>query len=251
MKIVCEMAKDHDGSMTNAKEMIRTAAGQGVYAVKFQAYDLKDLNKKHKNYKRNKKCHLTLIQLEELKNYADSQDVKFWCSAFSRSQIEPLSEFTKVIKVPSTFLSWSDFISDCLLHFPSVHISTGFNTRDAVKHAMSVYNPSVLFKKAVFYHCISEYPASHELKLGRIKDLGMRAFSYHGDDIGVMTLANVLGAEWLELHYAQNYTHLRGIQTAMGYLRHTLYDNGKPSSEELKNFKFYKSEFLEAKKCLK
>jgi sialic acid synthase SpsE len=251
MKIVCEMAKDHGGSVHAAKEMIRDAAGQGVYAVKFQAYDLNDLNKKHTNYKRNKECHLTMEQLEELKDYADAQNVKFWCSVFSRSCIKPLSKFIKVVKVPSTFLSWDSFILDCLVHFPSVHISTGMHNRKFIKKCMSVYNPSVMFKKAIFYHCISEYPVTSGTKLDRIKDLGMKGFSYHGSDFAPICLAKVHGAEWLEVHYSAWMTRLKEIQKTLSFTNHLLYDDGKPSSEELKNLEFYKSEFKGLKKCLK
>jgi len=251
MKIVCEMAKDHGGSMTKAKEMIRDAAGQGVYAVKFQAYDLKDLNKKHANYKRNKDCHLTIDQLKELKDYANIQGVQWWCSVFSKAAIEPLSTFSTTVKVPSTFLLWSDFVSECLLRFPRVHISTGMHSREDVKKAIAMYSPSVLFEKAVFYHCISEYPTGMETKLNRIRGLGMKGFSYHGTDEGVAAVAAIMGAEWLEIHYSQWMHNIKNINKGLAISRHLMHDDGKPTSEELKNYKFYKSEFNGAKKCLK
>ena len=71
MKIVLELGKTHEGDMTFAKKMIDNAAELGVYAVKFQAYDLEDLDKRHKNYQRYKKSHLTIPQLRELKEYAN------------------------------------------------------------------------------------------------------------------------------------------------------------------------------------
>ena len=104
-ELIAECGKVHQGSIEKAKTMIRKAKDAGFDSVKAQSYSLLDLNPEHPNYKRNFKCWLSLKDLEDLADYAKDFGLKFYCSAFSTSVIEPLSKFTDRIKIPSTYVN--------------------------------------------------------------------------------------------------------------------------------------------------
>jgi sialic acid synthase SpsE len=245
MKVIIEAAKHHEGDMNKAKGIIADVARHGFWAVKFQAYDLDDLNPKHKNYERNKKCHLTLEQLFKLREYAHYHGIKFFCSAFSRSVIKTLSSFTNTIKVPSTFLKWDDFISDCINHFSTVFISTGFHSHSEIDDAFYKHHHD----KTVFMHCVSNYPTKGA-ELNKYPPR-MKGLSYHGQDLIPVVMAVAKGWEYLEVHYDTWEKRFGMLQEVISCAKHHLYSNGYPSQEELENYKFFKSEFKGLKKALK
>jgi len=245
MKVIIEAAKHHEGDMNKAKDIIADVARHGFWAVKFQSYDLDDLNPKHKNYERNKKSHLTMEQLLELRDYAHYHGLKFFCSAFSRSVIKPLRDLTNIIKVPSTFLKWDDFIFDCIKHFSTVFISTGFHSRSEIIEAQRKH----YHDKTVFMHCVSNYP-TEGAELNKSPCL-MNGLSYHGRELGAIIMAVAKGWEYLEVHYDQWKSRLDMLKEDIIDAKKHLYSNGCPSQEELENYKFFKSEFKGLKKALK
>ena len=248
MKVILEMAKTHEGDMTQAKQLIKEAAGLGVYAVKFQAYDLEDLNKKHGNYDRYKNCHLTLEQLNELKKFANFVGLEFWCSVFSRSLIKPLSMFTDTIKIPSTFFVYDDFVHDCIHYYDNVHISTGMHYTRVINNRLEEYRKNCI--NLVPYHCVSEYPTIFPC-LNRIKDIGARGFSYHGSNELTVLMAQAMGCEYLEIHYSDWETGLVDLMKRMRKMKPLFYSSGTPSAEENTNFEFYRSEYLDLEKHVK
>jgi sialic acid synthase SpsE len=201
-RFICEAAKEHNGSTEKARQIIKEAAELGFWAVKFQAYDLKDLNKNHKNYERYKKCYLGIEQLRELSIYARENKINFYCSCFSTSLVRPLSTFTNIIKVPSTYFGHGDFVRDCVFYFPSIHFSTGFHDTEHVHDLIESYNKMAPTREKIYYHCTSIYPTPNDKnRLSRIGNIGMKGFSYHGNDTNSILSTIVLGVEYVELHY--------------------------------------------------
>lgn len=194
MKVVLECGKAHGGNITLAKDMILRAKDAGADAVKFQCYDREDLIKKHPNYEKNLNAHLSLESLKLLSDYAESLGINFWCSAFSTSVLKPLSKFTSVIKVPSTYLTHKKFLDACVQLFKAVHISTGMHTIKEIKKVQELH-PDFLY-----YHCVSEYPCYYP-KLDRIETLDMDGCSYHGKNFFVPGIAMLKGASFLEIHF--------------------------------------------------
>lgn len=247
MKVIVEIAKTHGGDINFAKECIKNVANSGLKAVKFQAYDLKDLNKKHPNYERNKEAHLTIEQLAELAQYAWNLDLDFYCSAFSESVLPDLACISKEkIKVPSTFLTNTGFIRKCELLFDKVHLSTGMHTIEQVGSAIVklIYPGS-----AVIYNCVSEYPCASP-GLERIKTFkrfieGPVGLSYHGRDISVITAAFFAGYEYLEIHYSDWMMQLSGLYSVNRAVMDAKVLNfySGVSKKEEENFEFYRTEY--------
>ena len=81
--IVAEIASNWEGSVTIAKKLIKECKKVGANAVKFQVWRAADLyNKKHPNWKEIKKSELTFEKIKLLKDFADRNNIDFFCSLF-------------------------------------------------------------------------------------------------------------------------------------------------------------------------
>jgi sialic acid synthase SpsE len=260
-KIILEIAKNHNGEIKKAKRLIEEAASEQVYGVKFQAYDLNDLNRQHVNFDRYKRCHLTIDQLKELKDYADVYGLRFWCSAFTYSVIPELRDFTQTIKIPSTYFSKPRFVSSCIHHFNDVHISTGFHSSKYISKMKAPYrllagnksSASPCHQKLKFYQCTSMYPAQNRfLRLDRIKKLDMSGFSYHGKNKLPVLLAWFLGCEFIELHFGLEPSDINWSLGEIYNLNNKIdeaiemFEDNALSQNEYENYEFFAGEF----KCL-
>jgi sialic acid synthase SpsE len=250
MKVIIEIAKSHEGNIEKARDAISTAAFHGFWAVKFQSYDLDDLNKKHPNYERNKKCHLSIDQLEELKEYAQFMGINFFCSAFSLSVIEPLSEFTDIIKMPSTYFEWDEFYTRCAKRFGKVIISTGFQTRKKIiERHQSICTRIPKVVENIFFHCVSKYP-TRGAEMDRAPHF-IKGLSYHGTNLTPISIATAQKYQYIEVHYDQWKDKLKLLKSIIIDTKENLYSTNVPSAEELANYEFYKKEFNGLRKALK
>ena len=240
-KFICELGKAHEGKMDIAKKMILEAKEMDFYAVKAQAYNISEMSMSHKNFERYKQCHLTIKQLIKLKEYADELGIKFWCSVFSEELIEPLSKFTDVIKIPSTFYSDNNLLNSAMARFDECHVSTGFHDLDKLP-------PD---KNLVYYLCTSLYPTPNDmLRLERIPRFNLKGFSYHGNNPDAIAYAIMMGVEYVELHYTSGVPELwQWDMFNIKILRKRLEEyqemwEDKPiTKEEKKSLKFFKKEF--------
>jgi N,N'-diacetyllegionaminate synthase len=251
-KLIAELAKCHNGSVNRAKKLIDMAKDSKFDIIKMQAYNVGDLNKDHANYARNISCHLKLEELHELKEHANTLGMDFWCSAFSPSILPKLRDFTTCIKTPGTFFSHYDFISSCMVLFDEVHISTGFSTSTEIEKYKALYERNKRpGQKLNFYHCISKYPTPIEdMKMGRMSDLKLDSLSYHGINLFPITMAYILQAKFIELHFNDEplklwhwtpvrmrklYKELRKLEAIM---------QEKPVDQiEMNSFNFFRAEF--------
>jgi len=259
--ILCaEIAKAHNGDIDLAKKLIDDAYKAGFNAVKFQAYNIEDINKDNKNYDRYVRCHLSINKLKELKKYASSCNLDMYCSAFSYSLLDPLSEFTDKIKVPSTFFTVEYFVNKCLDSFREVHLSTGMQSFQTTMVFYSDYNSKTFFKNIktniVLYHCVSEYPTPPEhAKLNRLGGVHFQGYSDHTCGIEAMLMATIRGVKYIEKHFSTlpeskkwdaNIDEMKEYHDRANHYLSYFKDDGV-SEEELKNYNFYRTEFKDLK----
>jgi N-acetylneuraminate synthase len=253
--LIAELAKVHDGDFSKAEKLILNAKEAGFDAVKFQAYDLADIMPSHPNAERYKKCHLSLDQLSMLRDYSISLGMDCWCSIFSRGLVEPLSGIFSRVKIPSTFMRNYRLVTECMYHFNEVHISTGMHTVEEIEECKKNYGASHYLSRPVFYHCTSLYPTpAHLERLGRIRDLHLTGFSYHGNNVRSVVNAYLLGAKYIELHYNPvaepwqwNDMDMVELKEKFECLQKSMEDS--PLTEkETSNFAFYSGEY-ESTKC--
>lgn len=207
MTFVAEIAKEHEGNILVAQNLIKSANIAGCDAVKFQAYELDDLNKEHKNYHRYYEAHLDIQDLKVLKDLANRLQMDFWTSCFSPHMLSDLAEFTDIIKIPSTFFTQKEFVHTCCSLFDQVHISTGMHTAQEITELLPQYinyakkNNSVV----VPYHCVSLYPTPHALtrmpRINYLKEFSpVVGYSDHTDGMICCEMAHLMGCKFIEKH---------------------------------------------------
>jgi len=159
--LVAEIASNWEGSVTKAKKLIKECKRAGANAVKFQVWRATDLyNKKHPNWKEIKKSELTFEKIKLLKNFADGNNIDFFCSIFYPEGVEFLNSLkAKRYKVASR---------TCLLKDPHSldTLQKVARTRKPVIISMGMGGNKNKIKKIfsqnkiTFCYCISEYPTA-------------------------------------------------------------------------------------------
>ena len=159
--IVAEIASNWDGSVTKAKKIIKECKKAGANAVKFQVWRAADLyNKKHPNWKEIKKSELTFEKIKLLKDFADRNNIDFFCSLFYPEAVEFLNSLkVKMYKVASR---------TCLLKDPYSFdtLQKVARTRKRIIICMGMGGNKNKIKKIfsqnkiTFCYCISEYPTA-------------------------------------------------------------------------------------------
>ena len=157
--IIAEIASNWEGSISKAKKLIKECKKAGANAVKFQMWRAHDLyDPSHPNWNQIKKSEITFKKAQELKKYADEQEIEFFCSAFYPEAIDILEKLNvKKYKIASrTCLLKDPFALETLisksLTKKSVIISMGMGgNKQKIKN---------IFKNndTIFCYCISKYP---------------------------------------------------------------------------------------------
>lgn len=235
--------------------MISAAKQHRADGVKFQAYDIRDLQSDHPNKARYEKSCFSLDELEELSEYSKNLNLMFWCSCFTTGLLKPLSKFTDTIKIPSTYADKVQFVLEASKYFKNIHLSTGMHLITDTIELMRFYKN--VCSELVLYHCVSEYPAFN-LNLERIKLYNILydrvGFSDHSIGFGAMKYAWFLGATYIEKHFVLTEGEQRKkpwcitpydlslfnclIDQEIDYMK----DKGL-SEEAKRNYYFYKKEY--------
>ena len=157
--IISEIASNWEGSISKAKKLIKECKKAGANAVKFQMWRAHDLyDPSHPNWNQIKKSEITFKKAQELKKYADEQEIEFFCSAFYPEAIDILEKLNvKKYKIASrTCLLKDPFALETLISKSqtkkSVIISMGMGgNKEKIKN---------IFKNndTTFCYCISKYP---------------------------------------------------------------------------------------------
>ena len=159
--IVAEIASNWEGSIAKAKKLIKECKKAGADAVKFQVWRAADLyNEKHPNWKEIKKSELTFEKIKLLKNFADKNNIDFFCSLFYPEAVEFLNSLNvKMYKVASRTCLFKDPYSYETLQKEAetrkpIIISMGMGgNKNKIKKIFSK-------NKIIFCYCISEYPTA-------------------------------------------------------------------------------------------
>ena len=190
--VVAEIASNWEGSVIKAKKLIKECKKAGADAVKFQVWRAADLyNKKHPNWKEIKKSELTFEKIKLLKDFADRNNIDFFCSLFYPEAVEFLNSLNvKMHKVASRTCLFKDPYSYETLQKEAktgkpIIISMGMGgNKNKIKKIFSQ-------NKITFCYCISEYPtALNKIKWNEAKKYD--GFSDHTMDIVAPILFTLL-----------------------------------------------------------
>jgi N,N'-diacetyllegionaminate synthase len=219
--IIAEAGINHNGDTATAKKMIEAAHDCGADAVKFQSFkaewlcnlDLKETKDVEaitggtkSSYDMYKALELSDEAHAEIFRYAEKVGILCFSSVFDPRTVDFLVSLkTPAIKISSGDLTHYPLIEKAAKTGLPVLISTGMATLSEVVQCHEFV--SRLTSKAVFLHCVSEYPPSP-------KDLNLRVipalkqtllspvgYSDHSKGYYAALAAGALGADVLEKHF--------------------------------------------------
>ena len=226
VKIVAEIGCNHNGDPELAREMVKSAAGCGVDAVKFQTFRAEDLVSVHapkaEYQKANdgagdsqldmiKRLELSEKDYAEIKEYAGSLGVCCFSTPFDLASVDFLVSLgQKIWKIPSgeiTNLPYLEKIRDIKCEDKEIILSTGMSTVEEIKRAADVISGSDNTAFTVL-HCNTEYPTLPEdMNLNAmyaLRDLlpGWNiGLSDHSAGVIASVTAVGMGATFIEKHF--------------------------------------------------
>ncbi len=216
-KIIAELGMTHDGSLGQAKCMIKAAAECGVDAVKLQTHisEAETIRnaptppyfKGEGRYEFFKRTAFTMDQWKELKECAEENKVEFISSPFSIEAIDFLLELgIDCFKVPSGEITNIPYLIHLAEAKVPVIVSSGMSSLEELDECMDVFikrNSNVALMQ-----CTSEYPCDPKhvglnvIDLFKEKYPGIPlGFSDHTSGVWASIAAFERGAHLIEKHF--------------------------------------------------
>jgi N-acetylneuraminate synthase len=208
---VAEVSSNHHRDLKRCLEFIRTAAGIGCDAVKFQLFRVRELFapealRHDPKLLAREAWELPVGFLPDLARGCQGAGIQFSCTPFYLEAVGELLPFVDFYKVASYELMWDDLLVACARTGKPVVLSTGMATLPEVKHACSVLR-SAGCRDLMLLHCVSAYPTKPEdCNLAAIATLQNACrcpvgWSDHSVDPGVIFRAvHRWGASMVEFH---------------------------------------------------
>ena len=227
---IADIAANHDGSLSKAKELIFSCAEAGANAAKFQHFNadtivsdqgFKKLNKKffshQKKWKKSvyevyKDASVNLQWTEELKKTCVKAKIDFLSTPYSFDLADHLEKYIPAYKIGSGDISWSDFICYVAKKNKPIIIATGASKMIEISKLIKKVNN--INKNIVLMQCNTNYTGSENnlnyINLNVLKTfkkkfpniiLGLSDHTFgHASVLGAITL----GARVIEKHYTLN-----------------------------------------------
>lgn len=213
--IVAEVNTSHNGNLDTAKTMIAAAKECGCDCVKFQSWTADTLYAKS-YYKENPiskrfvtKFSFSEDELLEVAKYAREIGIEFSSTPYSKSEVDFLVEKCNVpfIKIASMDVNNLPFIEYIANTGVPIVLATGMSEFDEIEKAVSVIEGTGN-KNLCILHCVSVYPAKHEiLDLNNITSLKKAfpsycvGFSDHSIGAEAACASIAMGAALIEKHF--------------------------------------------------
>src|SRR5450631_355669 len=163
---VAEVSSNHHRDLERCLEFIRTAAGIGCDAVKFQLFRVRELFapealRHDPKLLAREAWELPVGFLPDLARGCHEAGIQFSCTPFYLEAVGELLPFVDFYKIASYELMWDDLLKACAGTGKPVVLSTGMATLPEVKHACSVLR-SAGCRDLTLLHCVSAYPTKPE-----------------------------------------------------------------------------------------
>jgi len=224
--VIAEIGHNHQGSVEQARELIRAAHDAGADAVKLQKRDNRRLYTRalydspydnENSFGPTYGAHREALELDrdayrELRDEARSLGLVFFATAFD----EPSADLLAELDLPAFKIASGDIGNTPLLRHVASYgkpmvVSTGGATLDDVDRAVETVTDAG--GTVCLLQCTAAYPAVVEdLNLGVITTLRERypelviGLSDHQDGIAMAPVAYMLGARIVEKHFTLSHT---------------------------------------------
>ena len=226
---IADVAANHDGDLSRAKDLIYQAAEAGADAAKFQHFaaetivsdaGFKSLGSQLSHQSKWKKsvfeiykdASLNLDWTSILAETCKKAGITFFTSPYSFELIDSVDPFVPAYKIGSGDLTWPDIIRYMCQKGKPVMLATGASSMDEV--AVAVNGILRLTEKLVLMQCNTNYTASIEnfkyINLNVLKTFQVMfpelllGLSDHTSGHATVLGAVALGARVIEKHFTDN-----------------------------------------------
>jgi N-acetylneuraminate synthase/N,N'-diacetyllegionaminate synthase len=206
---IAEIGSNHNGKLSQAKELVEAAADSGADAVKFQNFTADGLvNKKLRPdfYKIINRFSLPPEWIPDLKTYADQKGIVFLSTPFDLAAVDLLKSVKMVAyKISSGDITNIPLIRKVARQKKTVLLASGMANVKEIENAIRVIK-SEDNEEIVLLYCVSLYPpALEDIDLRIIQTLSERfdlitGFSDHTTSLVIPLAATVIGAKVIEKH---------------------------------------------------
>ena len=205
---IAEIGINHNGSLSQAIELVKAAKRAGADAAKFQTYITEKRAPKNNQeifdiLKKNELSHSDFLTLKEC---ADDVGIEFFSTAFDEESIDILEDIgVETYKLASFDVSNTALLKAVSKTQKSIIFSTGMATLDEIKNAYNLLD--IPDDRLGILHCVSSYPLAVEsCQLSNIYSLSERydcrvGYSDHTKTIDIPIYAVCAGAKIIEKHF--------------------------------------------------
>ncbi len=226
---IADVAANHDGDLSRAKDLIWQAAEAGADCAKFQHFTadtivsdfgFKNLVSQQSHQASWKKSVYEVYQeaslnqdwTMELKNTCDQAGIVFMTSPYSKDLVDYVDEFVTAYKIGSGDISWLDIIEHIAAKGKPVFLATGASSLSDVDRAMAVLSKSK--NPVVLMQCNTNYTGLLEnfkyINLNVLKTFRERypdvilGLSDHTPGCATVLGSVALGARAVEKHFTDS-----------------------------------------------
>lgn len=206
--IIAEAGINHDGKLSQAKNLVEEAANLGADAVKFQMFRTEEFcGKKSEYFSLFKNLEFTENEWYKIAEFAASLGIIFTASVFGEMSADLLNKLgSPVYKIAS-----GDLTNLPLLHYVALKkkpmiLSTGMSTLGEIEDALMEIHKTKNTKIALL-HCVSMYPAKYEdgnlTVIQTLKNAFKVPVGFSDHTIGTIipVAAVAMGADIIEKHF--------------------------------------------------
>lgn len=219
--IIAEAGVNHNGNVSIAKEMIRTAKECGADIVKFQTanvdslvsesaemaeYQQKNTGQIKSQKEMLKDLLLKFEDFEELASYCAEIGIQFLSTPFDLESIYFLNRLQDIWKIPSGEITNYPYLVEIGRTGKKVILSTGMSSLDEIHDAVNILKNSGT-NDITLLHCTTEYPVPiEEVNLNAMETLQKEfgcpvGYSDHTQGIEIDLAATAMGAVVIEKHF--------------------------------------------------
>ena len=230
---IADIASNHDGELSRAKELIHLAAEAGAHAAKFQNFRAEEIvsdygfrsmgsQRSHQAkweksvFEVYKEASLPWDWTESLKSECDLAGVDFFSSPYDFAAVDMLDPFVDVYKIGSGDITWTEMLEKISSKHKPVILATGASTLEETERAVDTILK--INSELVLMQCNTNYTGSPDnfkfINLNVLKtyrDLYpdmILGLSDHTPGHTTVLGAIALGAKVIEKHFTDDCTRI-------------------------------------------
>lgn len=206
--IIAEAGLNHDGNLSQAKRLIKSASSCGADSIKFQIFKAEEISSLQSDYfDLFKSLELSDGEWIDLADYANSKGILFSASVFGTNSMDLLDRIeSPIYKVASGDLTYFQLLSQIARKKKPIVLSTGMSSICEIEEALNV-----VYKEGnrniALMHCVSNYPTNYEdtnlYFIQTLKKLFKAPVGFSDHTMGTLipALAVGMGADLIEKHF--------------------------------------------------